>query len=191
VIAILADSTLWGRDFPSLLAYMRAWQDAGERIVLVFADTAMGGARRLTPTEAARAVDVFRSALQRPPLAVRTLALPRVTEAGRHSPPFQPAVVTLFDDGSLRLGAVGQGLQLLARPLTVDHLRRRLGSPEAVRRELIQSDREGRPTVLTLYVYAGGAVIFAESDLAPRPGAIDRAFLDTDVITAAVFKEGQ
>ena len=62
----------------------------------------------------------------------------------------------------------------------------RLGRPERVTTELLDDGTERRPIILTIYHYAGGVIAFAESDVAPRPGFINRVFLDVSAVTAAL-----
>jgi hypothetical protein len=72
----------------------------------------------------------------------------------------------------------------------VARLQERLGAPDTVTQRLIQTDRDNRPAVLTLRSYAGGGVVFIETDWAPRPGIVDRVVLDTRVLSAALFRGG-
>jgi hypothetical protein len=45
--------------------------------------------------------------------------------------------------------------------------------------------------VLTVYTYAGGSIAFAEADIAPRPGLVNRVRLDVPAVTAALAKESK
>jgi hypothetical protein len=54
---------------------------------------------------------------------------------------------------------------------------------------LLDDGSEMRPVVLKLHHYAGGAVVFAESNLNPKAGAVDRVLLHAAVISAAIFQE--
>jgi hypothetical protein len=65
------------------------------------------------------------------------------------------------------------------------------GKPETITTLVIQSKRDMRPAILTLNSYAGGAIIFAESDLAPRPGLVDRVILDVPVMASMLFTEAR
>jgi hypothetical protein len=72
--------------------------------------------------------------------------------------------------------------------MTVAAVVERLGKPEKIVRQLIQTEKERRPIVLTLYTYAGNAIAFAESDISPIPGSVDRVILDVPSITAELFQ---
>lgn len=189
VARVLNDRTLWGRDFPTALAFVESLGRAGERRVYVFPDRVVGATQHRTQDEARRSAARLAEAMK----ANRRRARPAYEELLRGVPLQAPAtlraeVVRLEpDDEYYHVALVGASLQLLPRQLTVAAVRGRLGAPERTVQELIQNETERRPVVLTLYFYGGGAVAFAESDWAPVPGFVDRAVLDVPAVTAALF----
>ena len=56
---------------------------------------------------------------------------------------------------------------------------------EQVSQQVIQTKYERRPTILTKYQYASGAVVFATSNLKPN-GKLDRVFLNTEAVSQAL-----
>ena len=104
-------------------------------------------------------------------------------------PPLKSDVIQSSDDGSFRIALIGT--EFLRRGLTVNQVEAAIGQPETVTTQLIQSEGERRPVILTLHSYAGGAVVFAESDLAPKPGVIDRVILNLPAVSAVVFGGAQ
>jgi hypothetical protein len=186
---VLADRRVWGKDLPTALAFVESWGRAGERRLYVFPDRVVGATQYRTRDEAQRVAVRLTEAMR----AARRSARPGFEELLRGVPTRAPAalrvsVVRLVpDDEYFHVAWTGPSLQLLPPQLTVAAVRERLGPPERVVQELIQNETERRPVVLTLYVYAGGAVAFAESDWAPVPGYVDRAVLDVSAVTAALF----
>jgi hypothetical protein len=185
---ILLDTALWGRDFPALLAQLPAMRAAGEAELHVFADRAAGA--RAFPTA---------STAQAP--------IQRAREAVAKSVQFQPALAALEKQavqpagGALRLeaarGVDADGfhvvalrtadLQLLAPGLTIATVRTRLGAPGQVTRRTIHAQGDSKPTVLTLHSYAGGAIAFAESNMA-EPGVVERVVLNITAVSPAVVR---
>jgi hypothetical protein len=185
----LSDSALWGKDFPTALAFVEGLGRAGERRVYVFPDRVVGATQHRTQDEARRAAARLTAAMR----AGRRRARPAFEGLLRGVPTQAPAALRVEvvrlepDDEYFHVAWVAPTLQFLPRQLTVAAVRERLGPPERVVQELIQNETERRPVVLTLNFYAGGAVAFAESDWAPVPGYVDRAVLDVPAVTAALF----
>ena len=185
VIKILTARGLFGKDFPAALASLPAWRRAGEESVAVFPDRIVGA----TPFKAAEAAQPARSALgealrQATPAAGPSFATALRALVGK-PPPLTSDVIQFSDDGSFRVALSGG--EFLRGGLTVKQVEAAIGQPETVTTQLIQSEGERRPVILTLHSYAGGAIVFAESDLAPRPGVIDRVILNVPAVSAIVF----
>ncbi|HEX6186031.1 MAG TPA: hypothetical protein VFZ44_19230 [Pyrinomonadaceae bacterium] len=189
VVRILNDRTLWGKDFPTALAFIESMGRAGERRVYVFPDRVVGAARYRTQEEAQRAAARLAEAMRTPRRRARPAYDVLLQGVPLQSPTtLRVEVVRLEpDDENFHVAWVGTSLQFMPRQLTVAAVTERLGPPERTVQELIQNDTERRPVVLTLYFYGGGAVAFAESDWAPVPGYVDRAVLDVPAVTAALF----
>ncbi len=186
---VLADRTVWGKDFPTALAFVESWGRAGERRLYVFPDRVVGATQHRTSDDAKRAATKLSEAMR----TARRRARPGFEELLRGAPTQSPAALRVEvvrlepDDEYFHVAWVSPSLEFLPKQLTVAAVRDRLGPPEKVVLETIQNETERRPVVLTLYVYAGGAVSFAESDWAPVPGYVDRGVLDVSAVTAALF----
>lgn len=185
-VAVLKAGQLWGKDFPALLAYARAWNRAGEAAFVVFPDRAVGATPYRSANDAKPAYQGFSRTLEERPAPATADFTDSVARV--RAPPFQPSVIRLPEDGSNRLAVTGKGLEFLAPGLTIRKVHETLGPPESVKRQAVQEPDGGerRPVILTLHRYAGGAVIFAESEWAP-PGTVDRAVLDVRSVNEAVF----
>ncbi len=187
---ILTDSVLWGKDFPIVLANLPSWGEVGENNVSVFRDRVLGGTAYPDSARAQPAVTRVRDALNRPKGTPQPEFAALLDVALKTPAPFQTAVTLFGEDHSARIAWAAPTLQLLADSLTVARVQQRLGAPETVVQRLIQTERDHRPAVLTLRSYAGGAVVFIETDWAPRPGFVDRVVLDTRTVSAALFRRG-
>jgi hypothetical protein len=189
---IFSESDLWGKDYPAALASLPAWNRLGEKRVAVFADRIIGGSPHKTREEAEAEAKRFSEAvkeLRSKPAPKFDALLKEKTEQLRAG---KMEVIPFFqEDGTARLAWTTGSHQLLAPRLNMATVKKRLGPPEKVSTEVIQGQGEVRPVILTLHSYAGGAVAFAESDVAPRPGLVNRVILDVPVVTAALFEEAR
>jgi hypothetical protein len=189
LVKILTDRTLWGKDFPTVLAYLQSWEQTGERKVAVFPSQVVGTTLYKTREDAQQAAMKLTRAMEAP----QPRPKPEFAALLREVPPQQPIplrleVIPFFpDDGSVRVAWTGPSLQLFDPRLTLATVQSRLGPSERVTQEVVQTEKDERPVTLTQYHYAGGAVIFAESDLSLRPGSIDRVILDVPALAAALF----
>ena len=186
--AILTDPTLWGKDFSVALASLQSWPEVGERTIMIFKDRIVSGtpfktrdeaeqkSKKVTEVMATKEFKpkpgfqaMFKGVAPGPATALKTEILSR----------FQ-------DDDSVRVAATRPNAQFLAPNLTVAAVQKRLGPPEKVEQQVIQSEGDRRPVILTLYRYAEGAVTFAESDIAAQPGTVDRVLLDAPAVENAI-----
>jgi hypothetical protein len=158
---ILADTQLWGKDFPTVLASISSWKQIDQRIV-IFPARVLGDTPYRTSAEAARTGAILNNLL-RPNDKLRASVLPWV------------------EDGSFRVAVDGGALELLPRDFSLETVKKHLGTPERTTTVVITGKTEHRPTVLLLYSYAHGAVVYAESAYSPFPGRIDRVFLDLNI----------
>ena len=188
---VLNDPALWGKDFPAALALLPSWRKAGEAAVAVFPDRMAGETRHRTAAEAARAADRFKQAETAPPKPRGGLPgglTDRLTRGRAQASAFRTEAAAFVEDDSFRVSWGGPGAQLLAPGLTVATVRGRLGEPVEKKLVVLQTEGERRPVVLTLYVYLGGAMSFAESDHGP-PGLVNRVLLDLPAMTPVLFAE--
>jgi hypothetical protein len=187
VARALSDSALWGKDFASVLACLPAWSRAGEPSLVIFPDRIVGGTPHKGEAEARESALRVMSALAaaKPPVRPAFAALLKAREGG---PEMRLEPTRFWDDQSFRAVWAGSSLQFFSPDLKLTAVRDRLGPPEKVEREVIQGDAERRPLILTVSEYFGGAVRFAESDWAPRPGFVDRVLLKVRAVEAVVFE---
>ncbi|MGB9181729.1 MAG: hypothetical protein WCB68_21040 [Pyrinomonadaceae bacterium] len=183
---ILTDATLWGKDFPSALAALPAFSQAGEREVAIFPDRIVGRTKQQQRAQAApRAARLNLTLSRTQRLIPRSTKLLSVMGQGRIS---LTAEVILFpDDKSYRIAATNASAQFLAPDVTIETVRQRLGKEEKTTTEVLDDGTERRPIILTLHHYAGSSIIFVESDVNPNIGSVDRVFLNAPQISATIF----
>jgi len=185
---ILANPTLWGKDFPVLLNSLHSWQSVKAKNVVVFPNRVLGSTPFKTKDAAQPQLEKFRQALKAPRPLVRPRFQPLLKE--QVIPAAESNIIQLPEDDSFRVELTAGPAQFLAEGLTIKKVQETLGKPERVTTQVIQSKRDMRPVVLTLYSYANGAVMFGESDLSPTPGVVDRAFIAVAPATSVMFKHG-
>ena len=188
---ILTAQGLWGKDFASALAALDAWNRIGQRTVAIHSGQIVGGTAFKTFEEAQRASGALARALQDVPSAYSPAFKELLQSAPRPLAQFKTAVDQLVEDDTIRVVLHDPARALLAAALTIQQVEMLIGKPEKRTTLVIQSKRDMRPAILTLNIYAGGAIIFAESDLAPKPGLVDRVILDVPVIASMLFKEAR
>jgi hypothetical protein len=185
--ALLKDSRIWGRDFAEVLAAMPAFSEAGEKQIVVY-QRRVETSREFRNRAEAMKVDTQARAASRktgwtPLPSFRDLLGPVMS---RSIVTAKAAPVDTPDREGVHLAWI-EPKQLLAPNLTRASLTEAHGQPQRVTRRIIPTDDERRPVVLTELHYAGGAIVFAQPDYAPRPGVIDRVVLDTARTTETVF----
>jgi hypothetical protein len=188
---VLNDPALWGPDFPAALAQLPSWLRAGETTVAVFPDKVAGETRFPKPEDATRAAEQLRqaaAAAAKPRSGLPGGLSQTLTGAREPLSKFRVEAPAFLEDGSFRVTWSAPSAQLLKPGLTVATVRERLGAPAATRLLVLHAKGDERPVILTLSVYLGGAVIFAEADVAPRPGFVDRVLLDVPALAAALFE---
>jgi hypothetical protein len=185
---ILLDSLLWGRDFPAALAVLRAYAAAGETTLYIFADRAAGGTPFGTAAAAQSPLAKAREAIVKPPNLQPPFAAMQKQAAQPAGGPLRIEAAKIIDGDGYHLVAVRTGqLELLPPGLTIATVRSRLGAPEQVTKRTIHAEGESKPIVLTLHVYAGGAIAFAESNMA-EPGVVERVVLNVTAVSPAVVR---
>lgn len=180
---ILLDSTLWGPDFAAVLPVLVALRDSGETRAYIFADS-IAGASALSPETATGRAEKLRALVARPrAVATQFAKLQKPATAGT----FRIETARLLDDDGSHTVAVRRGAQFLATGLTVETVRSRLGEPERVVEQTIQNRTERRPVILKLHIYAGGAIAFAESNMA-EPNVIERVVVDLEKVAPVLTR---
>jgi hypothetical protein len=182
---------LWGKELPAALARLPSWAspEVKEDKVAVFPHLIEGTRPFESSNEAKANLKKLETAMQVKPGKPRPQSQPLIQKHLGAAPSYRAEVRISLDDQKPRLAWVGPNLQFLKEGLTIAAVQQQLGRPEKVTRQVIQTDGDRRPVTLTLHLYAGGAVAFAESDLNPKPGVVDRALLDVPAVKAALFSE--
>jgi hypothetical protein len=195
-IKILTDPVLWRKDFPSLLAALQSWKVAGESKVFVFSNEAYG-LRKFSRSDPEGMIETAElHLLMDSSMANKPRLRPAVDDALTRA--WNQPFTTLTavgqpgrDDGTIRVALTSKRTvppELLAAGLTMATVRQQSGEAENVTTEIVDNGgSERRPVILTLYHYAGDAVVFAVSDMSPSPDMVDRAILDTAKISDAIF----
>jgi hypothetical protein len=185
---ILLDASLWGRDFPAAVGVLRGFAAAGETTLYIFADRAAGATPFRTAVAAQSQLARARDTLAKPPDLQPPFTAMQKQAAQPAGGPLRIEAAKIIDGDGYHLVAVRTGqLELLPPGLTIATVRSRLGPPEQVTRRTIHAEGESKPVVLTLHVYAGGAIAFAESNMA-EPGVIERVVLNVTAVSPAVVR---
>ena len=185
---ILSDETLWGNDYPSVLTRLRALRDSGERSVYIFADRAAGASASRTQADVQARATRLTTLMARPATLQAPYAQLQQRAAAPAAATLRAEALRLRDGDGYHLAITrAAGLQLLAPELTIAAVRARLGPPEKVTEQAIQNEGERKPVILTLHQYAGGAIAFAESNMA-EPGIVERVVLDLNTIVQATAR---
>lgn len=188
--AIIKNRELFGRDFPTALASLPAWKRFGERKITVFPGQVAGSTPYRKPKEVEQLTPKLSEYLKT--YGLRSAAESTDLLKGISVQQLQVKTVSKFpDDDSVRIVLTNSSVEFLNPKLTVAAVIERIGKPEKIVRQLIQTEKERRPIVLTVYSYADNAIAFAESDISPRPGSVDRVILDVTSVTAALFQEAK
>lgn len=187
-LRILSDERIWGDDAIALFGSLPAWRDAGETTVIVFPDRAVGSTASETADSLQARVSRFSAALKRIPARTPAPFSALYTRARARVAALRAQVVRSREDDRFHLTVLRDNGQFLKPGLTIASVRQTYGAPERTTTEVIHSDGDRRPTVLTVLHYENGAVRFAESDLAPRPGLVDRVFVDVAAASAQLFR---
>jgi len=184
---VLLEAPLWGRDYPALLAQLKALRDAGETTAYVFADRAAGASAFPTQQAAQTRVERLRtSGAQAALLQPQFQTLQR--QAAQPVAPLRVESARLIDgDGYHVVLNRATGGELLPPALTIQTVRGRLGEPERVTTQTIQSIGDRRPVILTLHQYANGAIAYAESNQT-EPGVVERVVLNLATVVPVVSR---
>jgi hypothetical protein len=192
VVKILNTRGLWGKDFPAALLSLPAWERVGERLVAIFPDRIVGTTPFRTRDAAQPTRATFDQAVSQPAPTPNSPFADLFKNVAAGPLPFQSDVIQIFDDDSFRIAQVGKGgAQFLAPGLTIAQVESLIGPAQVVTTQVIQSERDRRPVILTLHSDADGAIAFAESDWQPAPGIVDRVILNVSAVSAIVLRKGQ
>jgi hypothetical protein len=187
VSKILAEKDLWGKDFGQALVRVESLNQIGQKEATIFeVNQVVGGTEYSTRNEAEAASAKL--------ITARFTARQDVHQALQH---LWNTPSIAVGDLSTKVEIVSQAggdqvatrtvhpAQFLAPGATISKVQQKLGPPEKVTQQVIQTEYERRPVVLTLYAYGDGAIKFAESNMKTN-GQVDRVIVDTSKIAAAI-----
>lgn len=183
---ILTDERLWGEDAFAAFGSLDSWKQLGVSSVLVFTDRIASGTPSATPNEAEAGVARLVEAMGLPqPQLQPAFADTYVAAIRTRAPKLRAEFSRFLEDDSYRIVWTAPDAEFLKKDLKLQTVFDAYGDPEKTSTEVVHSQGERRPAILTNYHYADGAVQFVESDLAPIPGFVDRVVVDV----AAAFDE--
>jgi hypothetical protein len=186
---ILTNPKIWGKDFAAVLANLRSWHEIGEKTVVVFPNRVIGENAYEIREATETAMRKFNGLLKLPPPRTRDPYSKMIRSAPPPDRRFTTAVIQAAEDGSFRVSWGSAQSQMLRDGLTITHVYEALGRPEQISTQIVHSRGEARPLVLTLHSFANGAVVFAESDLSPTPGIVDRVYANVRTVAIRVYGE--
>lgn len=188
VTDILTNKNLWGKDLLTVLTVLEGFQKANESQIAVFPTKVVTTKPLKSEDEAKGVANRLEKALDEvnknpTPFSRKIIQLNKNQKKS-----FDAEVLRYFsEDESIRVQV--DSLDLFSAQLTVEAVKKEIGQPEKVTKLVIQTEGEQRPLILTLYSYVGGAIVFAEADIAARPGLVNRVIFDVPKIIAALEKE--
>lgn len=185
---ILTDKNLWGEDAFAAFGSLESWKQSGVSSVLVFPDRIASGTPSATPNEAEAGVARL----------VETMGLPQPQLQAAFAETYGAAISTrapklrvefsrFLEDDSYRIVWKTPEAAFLKKDMKMQSVIDAYGDPEKTSTEVVHSQGERRPAILTNYHYADGAVQFVESDLAPIPGFVDRVVVDVAAATKEIL----
>jgi hypothetical protein len=182
---ILNDPTIWGKDFPQLLKTLPLFAGGGEKTVLIFPESVVGGTPYPNLPQSLKAIEGANAANRMVNDTKQGEAFKRAMGARSGE------VLTLFhanpfeEDDSQRVTLDRPGREYLPPDKSIAAIRKSRGEPQKITKVRINGASEDRPEVLTYYEYAGGAVTFVMHNYR-RYGYVDRVILNLPAIQSAL-----
>jgi len=100
------------------------------------------------------------------------------------------ATISLKESDSLAVAVVLEtGYPIFDAHIKISTIKKELGAPERVGTRVLNARGEERPLILTLYSYAKGTIVFAEADIAPEPGLLNRVYINVPNLFNSLNKE--
>ncbi len=188
LVRILKDDSLWGKDYPAVLAYIQSWNKIEETKIGIFPLVVVGTTIYKNQDEAKqKAEELSRSLQETPPLPNENFE-EFLRDARNRPAPFQVGTFLDPEDKSTQLQWADSSLQFLAPDLELTTVEQRFGKSDKVTQEITEGGKGHRPVVLTLHHYAEGAIVFVASDWDAKPNSVNRILLDVPAIIEVVFK---
>ncbi|MGB6474091.1 MAG: hypothetical protein WBF04_08410 [Candidatus Sulfotelmatobacter sp.] len=184
---ILSNPNVWGKDFSTALADVLVLQKVGEHELKVEPNSIVGF-KPLSPDNPGKAIADLQQALSTVSRYSEHVSLllgcgegaakgpctARVNSGGQ-------TVKTTRESGQSTFVSSAPRKQFLAPTATVETLRKEFGPPERISQEVIQTEYERQPVIVTKYHYAGDAVVFATTNMKPN-GQLDHADVNADAV---------
>jgi hypothetical protein len=188
---ILSNPNVWGKDFSTALADVLVLQKVGEHQLKVEPNSIVGS-KPLSPDNPGKAIADLQRALSTvsqysehvnmllgcPEGAAKGPCTAKVNSGGQ-------TVKTTRESGQPTFVSSAPRKQFLSPTATVETLRNEFGPPERVSQEVIQTEYERQPVIVTKYHYAGDAVVFATTNMKPN-GKLDHADVNADAVAQAL-----
>jgi hypothetical protein len=166
---MLRDPLLVGRDFRTVVASLPAFDAAGEKEISVLPRRVVGETRYRDEERARRAAAAARK--EPSPIGIDVILFP--------------------DDRTIRVGSEDREAEYVAPETTIDAIERKYGPAERVTTEQLLDGTMRRPIELTLYRFAGGAIVVATSNLQESPRQVDRIMIDVGAARRALRGGGE
>jgi len=193
LLRIITNPVIWRKDFRSVLTLLNDMKKIGETNVVVYADQAEG-TRKFSATsgEALKEASELQLLIKENRSQLKPEVLARLSatwnqETSSLGPKAQP-----IRGESLAAVVLTERTQVPAELLSVEVtpavLRQQIGEPESITKQVIDRGDERRPIILTLYHYAGDAIVFAVPEMSRTPGVVDRAYLNTQKVSELIFR---
>jgi hypothetical protein len=184
---ILTDQQLWGPDAFALFATLQRWKTAGEDMVSVFPDRAVGGNKYESAAAGQQSGTRLSTAMKAAPAKLKPEYQQAFRQELSRAANFKARSERLLEDDSFHLVVQRDGGEFLKPEIPIKSIIDRYGKPEKTTTEAVQAQGDRRPVVLTMSWYGGGAIKFVQSDLSPRPDTVDRVVIDVNAVSAQLY----
>lgn len=176
VLEIISNRAIWGNDFPLALAYMESVAQTGDKTL------------ELTPTALARPQRFVNAQAANPQVGRLNTALQNADQKDSYQkvrrnfsfqtrPPTTDLVKAAGSD-SVLVGLNFGKVQFFKPNVNMITIQKELGQAEQVSYQTINGQGEGLPQILTFHSYAGGAIVFVESNYSRQPRLLERVYFD-------------
>jgi|SRR5271165_278941 len=184
---ILTSQRLWGQDAFAVFATLEAWKNAGETSIVMFPDRVLGGKKSDTPAGVEQSAAHLTAALKRAQPKLRSEYQAVYRQSMVRTSGFKIATERFLEDDSFRVVLKREGGEFLKKGVTMRTIIDLYGKPENTTTEVVQSQGDRRPAVLTVHSYANGAIKFVQSDLSPTPDVVDQVVVDVTTSAAQLY----
>ncbi len=176
---ILANKSIWGKDFATALRAIPYMEDTGEQNVLIFPDKIVGATAYVKTN--VPAVSGARLAA----MEVNADITKGEKKLGGRNKMGTAQPLSFPEDNSERVALINTRNQYLVPETTITTIKQQLGAPQNITKHSVGSSREDRPEVLIYYHYAEDAVIFVTSNI-KNYGYVNRVILNAPVVKNAL-----